>query len=250
VPEDRGQPEVFARGRTTEFPGVFGVPFTSPQITWTLGAQSATAVFDNVKKFCALPPITCRPWLYATLEPPTGHDPASIDVPALLLDGFLKPDPTYQAIVDRDGDLLPELEVRFEGDKVWPLLEPGSNALAVTGRMGDLDLVGSAFVDVGGLKARADFTPAIYTTGSRHPRVELVLRGCYVDTAIDVASIRLNGVVPVRQLISSTPARTIVEFDRDASIAVLPFGNRVEIVVTGLANGQPFRAIDYIKVRP
>ena len=249
-PEDRGQPDIFARGRTADFPGVFGVPFTSGQITWTLGAHSVTAVFDDVTKFCALPSITCRPWLYATLEPPAGIDPASIDVDSLRLDRLLKADPNHHLIVDRDGDLLPELEVRFEQDKVWPWLETGENALGVSGTIGTDDFVGAASVELAGIKARADFTPAIYSTTSRHPRVELVLRGCYRHEAIDIDSIRLNGVVPVRRLISSSLQRTIVEFDRDQSIAVLPLGNRVEIVVTGLSNGQPFRAVDYIKVQP
>jgi hypothetical protein len=80
--------------------------------------------------------------------------------------------------------------------------------------------------------------------------VELVLRGCYRHDAIDIDSIRLNGVVPVRRLIGSSLQRTIVEFDRDESIAVLPIGIRVEVVVTGRSNGQPFRAVDYIKVQP
>jgi hypothetical protein len=250
APEDRGQPDIFARGRTTDFPGVFGVPFTSGQITWTIGAHSATAVFSDVQKVCVLPQRICRPWLYATLEPPAGIDPASIDVDSLLLERLLKADPGHHVVVDRDGDLLPELEVRFEQDEVWPWLETGSNALGVTGTIGSDDFLGASSVELGGLKARADFTPAVFSTTSRHPRVELVLRGCYRHDAIDIDSIRLNGVVPVRRLISSSLQRTIVEFDRDESIAVLPIGIRVEVVVTGRSNGQPFRAVDYIKVQP
>jgi subtilase family serine protease len=250
APDDRGQPSIFARGRSPEFPGVFGVPFTGSPLTWTLDGTSATALAVDVTTACPLPPITCRRWLHATLEPPAGLDPATIDVKSLVLDGRLKADPDYHVIVDRDGDLVPELEVRFEGDKVWPKLQTGSNALGVTGSIGALEFVGAASVELAGLKARADFTPAIYSMTSRHPRVELRLRGCYRHTAVDIDSIRLNGVVPVRQLISSTNTRTIVEFDRDATIAVLPLGDRVEIVVTGLSNRQPFRAVDYIKVQP
>lgn len=250
APDDRGQPSIFARGRSPQFPGIFGVPFTGSPLTWTLDGSSATALAADATTACPLPPITCRRWLRATLEPPAGHDPASIDVASLVLDGSLKADPAYHVIVDRDGDLLPELEVRFEGDKVWPKLETGSNSRTVTGMIGGLEFVGSASVEMAGLKARADFTPAIFSTATRHPRVELRLRGCYRHTAIDVDSIRLNGVVPVRKLISSTNARTIVEFDRDAALAVLPIGSRVEIVVTGLSHGQPFRAVDYIRVKP
>jgi hypothetical protein len=249
-PQDRGQPEVFPRGASPGFPGMLGVPFTGPQIAWSLGGHPAIALRTNVLKACPLPPITCRQWLYATIEPSAGHDPAAIEVDKVVLDGFLPADPSYHAIVDRDGDGLPEMEVRFEQDKIWLQLQTGSNPLELGGEIDGLDFVGAGTVELAGLKARANFTPAIYSTFSRHPRVELTLRGCYVDQAIDIASIRLNGVVPIRQVISSSSVRTVIEFDRDATIAVLPRGNRVEVVVTGLAWGQPFRAVDYIKVQP
>lgn len=246
---DRSQPTAFSRGEPTDFPGVFGVPFTSP-ITWTLAGLTATAEAGSAVDVCPLPPIQCRRWFYVTLEPPIGHDPMAIDVGSLRLGGALGPDATYRAVVDRDGDGLLELEVRFEQAGVWPLVGRGRNLVRVTGTIGPLEIVGTTTTLVDRPQARADFTPAELSANSRHPRVELALRGCFAHTAIDVPSIRLNGAVPVRQLISSTPERTIVEFDLAAVRALLPVGNRVEVVVSGLANGQPFYAVDYIKVLP
>ncbi|MET0557020.1 MAG: CARDB domain-containing protein [Vicinamibacteria bacterium] len=250
APAGQGQPVVFPRGRSAEFPGVFGVPFTSPELSWTLDGQTATAVLANAVALCPIPPIKCGAWLYATIEPPAGHDPASIELDKVALDGVLPADQTYQAIVDRDGDGLPELEVRFEQDKVWPDLRTGPNSLTVAGELGDFEFQGTDTVVLSGLKARGEFTPNIFRQTSGHPQVSLKLRGCYVGAAIDTSSIRLNGVLPIRRVVSSTNQQTVVEFDHAAARALLPVGDRVEVVVTGLSSGQPFRSVDHIKVRP
>ena len=209
-----------------------------------------TGVFASSATSCPLPAIKCRAWLYTTIEPSAGHDPASIYLDKVALDGVLPADQSYQAIVDRDGDGLLELEVRFEQDKIWPNLQTGENSLTVAGELGALGFLGTDTVVVGGLKARGEFSPNVFRQSSGHPEVSLKLRGCYGGAAIDTSSIRLNGVVPIRRVVSSTNQQTVVEFDHDKARAVLPVGERVEVVVTGLAFGQPFRAVDHIKVKP
>jgi hypothetical protein len=74
-PADRGQPALFARGRSPEYPGLFGVVMDDAQLTWWLDGQSVTA---DAGRQNALPRLACAPWLYATIEA-AGHDPGAID---------------------------------------------------------------------------------------------------------------------------------------------------------------------------
>jgi hypothetical protein len=73
-------------------------------LTWWLDGTSVTADRSAAVKNCPLPLMACTEWLYATIEPPPGQDPAAIDPASVVLAGVVPADPAYEALVDRDGD--------------------------------------------------------------------------------------------------------------------------------------------------
>jgi hypothetical protein len=98
----------------------------------------------------------------------------------------------------------------------------------------------------------AEFTPHTLrkTSQGEKVRVKLTLPCRLTVRDLDVASVRLNGQVPVKRVSSITGRLVQLEFDRAAVIAVLPTGNHVEIRVTGTLKGMPFLGRDVIKVTP
>jgi hypothetical protein len=250
APEDRGQPSLFARGRSPQYPGAFGVELREGRLTWWLDRQDVTADPLLAVKTCPVPLLACPEWLYATIEPPTGHDPASIDPASVVLGGTVPADPAYQALVDRDGDGHLEREVRFGRTDLHPLLVPGDVTLGVTGAVGAQSFVGGGAVRVAEPRARLDAWPSVLSRSRPGPHllVWLTLRGCLGGEAIDIRSVRLNGVVPVSGVLGIEGGVLKLVFKRPLVMAVLPLGDRVELVLTGVSQGQTFRAVDLVRV--
>lgn len=71
---------------------------------------------------------------------------------------------------------------------------------------------------------------------------------------IDIASIRLNGVVAVDpaaqvEISGGTNPTLSVRFLRSALQLILPEGDHVAVTVTGMIDGHPFTGVDYVKVK-
>ena len=196
-----------------------------------------------------MPLVACPQWLYATIEPGAGHDPALIDPASVRLSGVVAADPTYEALVDRDDDGFIEREVRFALPDVRPLLAPGAVPLGVGGALGAQAFVGSAEVQISSPKARLEAWPTVYSRSAPGPdlRAWITLRGCFGGAAIDGASIRLNGRVPVHSVLGVEGDALMLTFDRAAVLSVLPLGVQ-DIAVTGTALGLPFRAVDRVRI--
>ena len=79
-------------------------------------------------------------------------------------------------------------------------------------------------------------------------QVRLTFAGCTDARRVSVDSIRLNGTVPVDRVVNAKPDQLTVKFDRAAVIGVLLPGASVEVRVTGMLDGQPFVAVDHVKV--
>jgi subtilase family serine protease/Tol biopolymer transport system component/flagellar hook assembly protein FlgD len=249
-PADRGQPSLFARGRSPEYPGAFLVPLEAGPLSWWLDGHSVTVDPSRVVKNCPIPPIACVEWLYATIEPPEGYDPTAIDPASVRLAGVVAADPSYQALVDRDGDGWMEREVRFAQSEVRPLLAPGNVSLTVGGALGTQTFAGASVLRVADPKARLQASPTVLSQSQPGSQLLtwLSLRGCFAGAGIDVSSIRLNGVVPVAEVLGIEGGVLKLAFDQSAVVAVLPSGDRVELVLTGTAQGQSFRAVDLVRV--
>jgi hypothetical protein len=248
-PADRGQPSLFPRGRSSDYPGVFAVELGSDPLTWRLDGLEVTAHSVPSVKTCALPPLSCPAWVYATIEPVT-EDPSLILPDTVRLGPGVAADPAYQALVDRDGDGRMEREVRFARDSMRPLLAPGPIALSVSGLLGSQPFAGSGELQVAAPKARLEVWPTVLSRSQPGPdlRAWLTLRGCFAGAAIDAASIRLNGRVPVSAVLGIQGDVLMLTFSRSAVLGVLPLGDRLELVLTGTARGQPFRAVDLVRV--
>jgi hypothetical protein len=249
APMDRGQPTLFPRGRAPEFPGPVAVAVGPDPLTWVLNVQAVVARRTDTLKTCPLPATSCPQWLYATIEPAASHDPGSIDPASVRLAGTVAADPTYQALVDRDGDGRLEREVRFALGDVRPLLTPGTVVLGVTGALGAQAFGGGADVIVAEPKARLEIAPTVWSRSQPglDLRAWITLRECYGGAAIAVDSLRVNGQVPVKSVLGISGNLLMVTFDRAAVLAVLPLGDQ-DVVVTGTALGQPFRAIERLRV--
>ena len=63
-----------------------------------------------------------------------------------------------------------------------------------------------------------------------------------------MASLRLNGVVPVERVVHASGRELSVKFDRAAAIAHPAAGDSVEVRVTGTIRGVPFVGMDHIRV--
>src|SRR5262245_39373994 len=104
-----------------------------------------------------------------------------------------------------------------------------------------------------------DFSPSVlnlasqglWVTGSLEPASP------FAATDIDVASLRLNGTVPVDTSAPTTIgdingngiADLTVKFNRAMVELALASGDSVPVTVTGAVDGHPFSATDYIRVR-
>ena len=201
---------------------------------------------------CHWPPSPdgCPTWLYATLELPPGHDPSSIDLLSLRLLGSVRADPSYDALVDVDGDGLPERRVRFRVEDAAPLLAAGDNEVTIVGEAGGSEVRGSAPVVVVPLAVDLRISPSTLNRRSHGDDVLGVLdfpRGVPAAEA-SVTSIRLNGAVPVERVVEVHDEEMKVKFDRAAVIGVLPTGESVEVRVTGTLHGLPFVGVDHVKV--
>ena len=194
----------------------------------------------------------CPRWLYATIELPAGYSPAQIDRVGVRLGGSAAPDPGYWKIVNGDGDGLPELELRFGREKLPPLLAPGTNTLIVSGRVDAIDFRGSAALQVIPFEVDLKVTPSTLKKTSQGNDVEarLTFGDCVRASDVNVASLRLNGLVPVKKVVSMQGHRITAKFDRAAVAALLPVGDHVAVRVRGTIRGYAFEGLDYIRVIP
>jgi subtilase family serine protease/flagellar hook assembly protein FlgD/WD40 repeat protein len=194
----------------------------------------------------------CPEWLRVTIELPVGYNPASIDVLSVRLNGQVAPDRHDTRLVDRDGDGLRELEVRFALQDVAPLLSAGVNTLSLTGRIGSVTFAGSLALTLPAPVLEASFTPDPFKRSSgQWAQVQLSFKDCGVAGDIETASLRLNGTVAVARVVSDPhDSALVVKFDRAAVAAVLPVGNNVEVRITGRVRGMSFVAVDHVKVIP
>jgi len=191
----------------------------------------------------------CPEWIRAAIELPAGYGPGSIDPATVRLAGTVAAD-GVTGTTDRDRDGIPELLVRFAFGDVAPLLRPGANPLAVTGRAGGVEFSGRAILTVVSPRVDLFFTPRTLERRSRgnDVQVQLQVADCMDATKVSVASLRLNETVPVGRVVSVTKQKLIVKFDRRAALAVLPDGDSVEVRVSGTIAGQAFVAKDVIRV--
>ena len=186
----------------------------------------------------------CPDWLFATLELPAGHDPATIEVASLRLFGSVAADPGYHAIVDTDRDGLPELRVRFAFDAVAaaPLRRRPRGDDRGAGRR-EPRCGGPAGSRSSRSSTSLRVTPR--TLQRRSCGEEVLARITFADgvaaSQVDIGSVRLNGVVPVERVVHVSGRELKVKFDRAAVIGILLPGASVEVRVTGTIRGAPVR---------
>jgi hypothetical protein len=195
-------------------------------------------------------PGVCPEWLYATLELEPGRDPLSIEIASLRAFGGVPADGAFGQVGDADSDGVPDLRVRFPMRSVAAHLAAGANTVGIVGRAGGAELSGTSRIDVAPVAAEAWTTPRTIQRRSQGQdiQVRLTFPGCTDAGRVSVGSIRLNGTVPVDRVVNVKPHELKVKFDRAATIAVLMPGASVEIRITGLLDGQPFLAVDHVKV--
>ena len=130
------------------------------------------------------------------------------------------------------------------------MLAPGTVSLTVSGALAAQAFAGGASVRVAEPKARLEAWPPVLVRSQPGPDVRAwpTLRTCFAGAGIDVRSIRLNGTVPIASVIGIESGVLQVTFARAAVLAALPLGDRVDVVVTGTAQGQAFRAVDQVRV--
>jgi Tol biopolymer transport system component len=191
----------------------------------------------------------CPHWLRVRIELPRDVPPSAIQLSSVRLAGAVSPDPNSHAIQDRDGDGIPELELRFELKRVAPLLVTGANALAVTGQANGAPFRGTANVQVGPVPVGLQLLPRTLKRRAPAPDLQAELSFCGVGAAeVALASLRLNGTVPVKRILLVRGSRLVVTFDRQAVLAAVPNGEHVEMRVTGLLRGLVFRGTDHLRV--
>lgn len=195
-------------------------------------------------------PSDCPEWLFATLELPPGHAPASIEVASLRLFGSVAADTAYHAIVDTDRDGLPELRVRFAFDAVAEHLSVGVLQATIVGRATGGEVRGTGRLEVLPLSTSLRVTPR--TLQRRSCGEDVLARINFADgvaaSQVDIGSVRLNGVVRVERVVRANGRELQVKFDRAAVIGVLLPGSSVEVRVTGTLRGVPFVGVDHIRV--
>jgi hypothetical protein len=193
---------------------------------------------------------TCPDWLYATLELPPGYEPTTIDLASLRLFGSVPVDTTSSSLVDSDRDGLLERRVRFRFAGVAPWLLPGSNQPTIVGRAGTSEVRGSAPIVVSSLQVTLRITPRTLQRRSCGNDVEarLTFPTGVAAARVSVASVRLNGSVPVKRRVSAVGSVLLLQFDRAAVAGLLPLGAAVEVRVTGTLAGLPFSSSDFIRV--
>jgi subtilase family serine protease len=192
----------------------------------------------------------CPAWLYATIELPRELSPFAIDRRSLRLAGDVRADARYAALVDQDRDGIRELRVRFRFERVAAHLTGGVNTLHLTGRVDGRPFQGSDTVEVRVPRLDLRVTPRTIKLGAHGQWVLAVLSvesGCGRAADVDVASLRLNGVVPAR-VVSASGRKLILKFDRQAVEATLSVGWSVEVRLTGRVLWLPFVAVDHVRV--
>jgi subtilase family serine protease/flagellar hook assembly protein FlgD len=222
--KDRGQTTKFAAGRTPAGRPAFLVSFREPKLTWTLRGRSVSAQGSSPR--CTVPPPpanACPQWIYATVELPRGIDPSGIAVESVRMLGQVAPDPSYHPIVDRDGDGIPEMELRFESARLRSLLTLGANNARVTGRAGATDFEGTATITVFPLSANLWVTPRkLDRDGHGDVKARVTFLPGESASKVDIASVRLNGSVRVKKLVGVNANEIVLAFDRAAVLASLP----------------------------
>jgi subtilase family serine protease/flagellar hook assembly protein FlgD len=249
-PQDRGQPTVFAPGRSAFPAGTFAVDFPSGNLQWTLKGKSVTASSSTKRCTAADPDSDCPDWVEAELFLPAPYDVAAVDLTTVRLAGTVPADPNWKEIEhEHEGD---ELHVRFPFSGVRSLLQPGVNTLAVSGRVSGVEFVGSSTIRLLGPEVGLFVTPRSLKRSSNGEDVmaELRVDDCLGAGAVDIASLRLNETVPVSRVVTVKGSTVKVKFARAAVAARLSPGEHVEVRVSGRVGGQPFVARDAIKVIP
>jgi hypothetical protein len=202
---------------------------------------------------CPSPPPprdACPQWLYATVELPIGQNPATIDVHTVRILGVIAADPSYRVFVDRDGDGITEVELRFPFESTRPSLAVGANTLALTGRAAGIELRGTGTLTVAPVAVNAWATPR--TLSRRYPsgevQVRLTFRSPLRASDVAISTVRLNDLVPVSRVVSTNGSELVLKFPRPAVLGVLPTGAAVEVRVTGHVGQLLFTARDSIEV--
>jgi hypothetical protein len=275
-PKDRGQTQHFAAGRTPKGRPAFAVAFKDGQLVWTLKGRTAKASASSLR--CGVPPPpanTCPQWVYATVELPTGLDPATILVDTVRLSGDVKPDLSYHPIVDTDRDGVSEMELRFEMASLRGRLQLGTHTLTLVGRTPGTEFEGSATLTVFPLSVNLWITPRQISSGaSGDVKARLTFLPEESASQVDVSSVRLNGTVRVKRVVSTRGNEIVVAFDRaqavrGSTLRATGSGNRrggpsrhadhdhdddddddlIEVTVTGTIRCLPFTARDEVEVK-
>jgi hypothetical protein len=192
----------------------------------------------------------CPRYLTTRIELPAGRSASDIDRASVRLAGSAAADPQYRRLVDKDGDGLLKLELRFAFEAVAPLLHAGTNTLGLTGQVAGAPFEGKGVLEVGALAVALDVSPDPLKRagGGADVQATLKLPGCLSASSIDVASLRLNEKVPVKKVVKAQDHELVVRFARAAVLAVLPNGTKVEVRVGGTVAGYAFVAKEHIKV--
>jgi hypothetical protein len=234
APQDRGQPTVFQPGRTAAYPpGVFRVAFSS-SLTWRLLGRTATANSSSPR--CTLPTFQCLQWLYVNIELPAGYDPHNIDFSSVRLAGSVPLDPSWVSWQDADGDGLQEKRVRFLISSLGPFLTVNQiSSLSLTGMVGSTNFRGTVQFGLAPPQVGLLLSPREIIRSAPGGDIEarLTFRGCARGAIVDIPSVRLNGSVPVKTVVSTAGSGLIVTFDRAAVLGALANGNQVQVEVTG-----------------
>jgi hypothetical protein len=197
-----------------------------------------------------LPEPGCPEWLYATIELPPGKEPQTIDLASLRLAGEVGPDPSFSRFSDRDHDGVRELEVRFALARVMPLLSVGPNDLSLTGRAGQEAIRGTGSLLVRPDTVALHLRPSVIHKRRGGPTIlaRLTFQREINAREVDSASLRLDGVVPIKRVECAHENHITVTFDRAAVAAILPLGRRVEVEVGGTIRGLAFEARAFVQV--
>jgi hypothetical protein len=189
--------------------------------------------------------------LRATIELPAGYDPRAIDVRSVRLAGSVAARSAERRLTDVDRDGLLERRVSFRFADVAPLLAAGLNRLRVTGLVGGQPFEGEATLEVRPLELELKLTPETLDRSAQGAdvRAHLDLDGALRGADVEMASLRLQGAVPVKRVVQVGRGHVIVEFDRARVLALVPNGWRVTVTLTGRVGRVAFVALDTIRVK-
>jgi hypothetical protein len=223
-------------------------PFLAADVRIVPDRLRAECLFSRCATDLQVNPL-CLPWLFLAIELEAGRDPRTIDPDSIRLAGGVRPDHTYGLVLDLDFDGRPELWVRFALGDVVPVLHVGANVLALTATAGAEAVRGETTLVVGSLAPELVVSPKVVSLRSSNLALDtrLTFASCLRAADVDVLSIRLNGQVPVNNVVSVQGSRLTVRFAGSALRAALRPGKQT-LSVTGVLGGEPFVAFGEITV--